>query len=130
MNSANTFYLCIHCLTLFEPLLTKEGLSHAAWASLKKHREVVVLVLSHAAYRSDGDLLDKLIDEHADLWEKVDEYKGFDRPKHHFQAHLRDALWRHGPWRHAARLVDFDEVRLRSPKRDCDEARAREGRVK
>ena len=89
LNASETFLYVMHSVTLVEPLLTQRGLKHPAWLSWLAHRSVVAKALQHSMAPSEVDDLARLITAHADAFDKVVEYAELDRPKHHFQTHLR-----------------------------------------
>ena len=82
---------------LLDPLLTDEMRTHPAWRSWLKLVEFFALLFQHEHSLSDIDLLDDLQLEHSRLFDKVPQYAGMKRPKHHFMAHTPLDLWRYGP---------------------------------
>ena len=80
-------------------MLTEAALKHPCWLSWTAHCAVVSLCLAHVFADADADRLSTLIKEHADAFDDVEEYDDLDRPKHHFQKHLVQALRNFGPFR-------------------------------
>jgi hypothetical protein len=50
--------------------------------------ELWSVVLKHKIDTSDIQLIDDLVLEHAALFDRVPQYSGLKRPKHHFLSHL------------------------------------------
>jgi hypothetical protein len=86
-------------MTLVEPLLTEKGRAHPTWKSWLAHCAVVTKSLQHVYVDSEADELAVLIEAHEKAFGEVKEYKGLDRPKHHFLTHLPRALRNWGPFR-------------------------------
>jgi hypothetical protein len=74
LNAEETMLFVMHSVTLVEPLLTTDGLEHAAWQSWLAHRGVVAKALQHAFSVDDPEALQELIENHCTLFENVDEY--------------------------------------------------------
>jgi len=99
LNASETFLYVMHSVTLVEPLLTERGRQHPAWRSWLAHRAVVAKCLQHSIAESEADGLATLIKAHEAAFDRVIQYDDLERPKHHFQKHLPDALRRHGLFR-------------------------------
>ena len=54
-------------------------------------------MIQHELTQADIRRIDELQYEHSALFDKVSEYKGLKRPKHHFAVHLALDAWRYGP---------------------------------
>ena len=70
---------------------------HPAWLSWAKLVELFLTCIQHELDVSDIEKIDDLQVEHAELFDKVPEYNGLKRPKHHFLSHLAWDIWRYGP---------------------------------
>ena len=70
---------------------------HPAWHSWVKLVELFTLCIQHTLQASDVQLIDRLQYEHSILFDKVSEYEGLKRPKHHFLAHAAQDVLRFGP---------------------------------
>ena len=82
---------------ILEPLLTEEMRRHPAWSSWVKLVELFALVIQHELNVTDIKRIDDLQFEYIELFNKVPEYAGLYRPKHHFLSHLAGDIWRYGP---------------------------------
>ena len=71
-------------------------LAHPAWASWCKMVELFTLCMKHSLRVA---LIDQLQLEHSALFDRVKEYSGLKRPKHHFLSHVAQDVWRFGPLR-------------------------------
>ena len=99
-----------------------------AWLSWTKHRAVVAKSMQHAFTRPDLYELRRLIDGHLESFDCVDEYDDLDRPKHHFQDHLVEALERFGPLRGVWCLPWEGYVQVRAPRTAVARSRPRHSR--
>ena len=99
LNASETHQFVMQSVTLVEPLLTVAGVKHPAWQSWLAHRALVAKCLQHAFAASDPEQVLRLVQQYIDAFDRVKEYIGYDRPKHHFLSHLAKALRRHGPFR-------------------------------
>ena len=70
---------------------------HPAWLSWLKLVELFSLTVQHSLSVSDIERIDDLQIEHSQLFDRVPEYNGLKRPKHHFLTHLSTDIWRYGP---------------------------------
>ena len=68
-----------------------------AWASWLKLVELFALIVQHTIEVEDIERIDDLQLEHSALFDKVPQYAGMKRPKHHFLAHVAHDVWRFGP---------------------------------
>ena len=82
---------------MLEPLLNANQKAHPAWASWLKLVELFTLCVQHELEVSDIQRIDDLQVEHSELFDRVPEYAGLKRPKHHFLAHLATDIWLFGP---------------------------------
>lgn len=89
--------LLLCSIKLLGPLLTPEMREHPAWASWCKLVQLWTLVVQHSLDVSDVARIDALQLEHSALFDKVPQYNGLKRPKHHFLSHLPLDVWRYGP---------------------------------
>ena len=79
------------------PLLTPKMLAHPAWLSWLKLVELFTLSIQHTLTVADIERIDTLHLEHSACFDKVPEYHGLKRPKHHFCSHVAGDVWRYGP---------------------------------
>ena len=84
-------------IAILVPLLSDEMKQHPAWASWCKLVELFALSVQHKLDVSDIERVDDLVLEYNGLFNKVPEYAGLRRPKHHFLSHLALDIWRYGP---------------------------------
>jgi hypothetical protein len=84
----------IHAL---EPILTPAIRKHPAWRCWLKLVEFYAHVILHEMSEELIQKIDKLQFEYNDLFDKVPEYDGLKRPKHHFLSHIAPDAWRFGP---------------------------------
>ena len=80
-------------------MLTDKMREHPAWACWVKFVEVFTLAEQHEITVADIQKLDNLVVEHSELFDKVPEYHGLKRPKHHFLSHLPVDVYNYGPMR-------------------------------
>ena len=93
-------------MKLFEPLLTNKIKKNPVWLSWVKHVEYVDMMLNRSTYKlADVVALDMAVYESVELFNKVPEYKGFFKPKHHFASHASVNILRMGPMRGCAPLI-------------------------
>ena len=59
--------------------------------------ELWSVVVQHQLVAADVKRVDELQVKHSTLFDKVPEYNGLKRPKHHFLTHLAQDVWRFGP---------------------------------
>lgn len=97
-----TFHVCF-CLPrsvqLLTPLLTPQMLAHPAWRCWCLICKVFLLAFQHDISLEDLKLLDDTIVEHSIAFDRVTQYAGLKRPKHHFLTHLATDIWNYGPCR-------------------------------
>jgi hypothetical protein len=93
--SGNCFAL--HSRQLLEPLLSQEMLEHPAWVCWLKLVELFSLVIQHTLTQEQIERIDDLQLEHAELFDRVPEFAGLARPKHHFLTHIAMDAWNYGP---------------------------------
>ena len=72
-------------------------LAHPAWHSWTKLVELYTLVIQHTLTIDEVKRVDDLQLQHSELFDKVWEYNGLKRPKHHFLSHLVLDTLRYGP---------------------------------
>ena len=99
LNATETHQYVMQSVTLVEPLLTEDGRSHPAWKSWLAHRALLAKCLQHAFTQGDVEQVQRLVQEYSDAFDAVPQYRGYERPKHHFLSHLPAALHRFGPFR-------------------------------
>ena len=68
-----------------------------AWASWVKMVEIHNLSIMDELSLEQVNEMDKLVLEHAALFDAVPEYNSLKRPKHHFLQHLAVDIWDYGP---------------------------------
>jgi hypothetical protein len=86
-----------HSFQILNPLLTDAMRRHPAWLCWLKLVELHSVVIQHKLKVSDIERIDDLVLEHSQLFDRVPEYNGLKRPKHHFLTHLAMDIWRYGP---------------------------------
>ena len=96
---SESFLFALHSHTLIDPLLTDSGREHPSWISWQALTAVVQKVLQHSFADREIAELEDLITAHNEAFANVNEYVGLERPKHHFQTHLPEALRMFGPFR-------------------------------
>ena len=100
LKAAEQFAFAAHGKDLIEPMLTARARADPAWTSWLAMRELTLFCMrdayESATMRAE---LTFLIKTHRDAFDKVPEYVGLERPKHHFLDHLGGALARFGPFR-------------------------------
>ena len=97
MTGSQVMHLTMQSVALLEPLLTEEMLTHPAWKCWVKHTEMFSLSLQHSFKADDIERLDDMVLAHAELFNKVPEYAGLKKPKHHFAQHLGPDIFQYGP---------------------------------
>ena len=90
-------HFSLHSRAIFAPLLTDAMKQHPAWLSWLKLVELFNHTVQHTMHVDDIKLIDDMVLEHSALFDKVPEYNGLKRPKHHFLCHLALDIWRFGP---------------------------------
>ena len=80
-----------------EPIMTPEMRASPAWASWCKLVELFSRCIQHKFTMEDIKAVDMCQLEYIRLFNKVPEYKGYQRPKHHFLSHIALDIWRFGP---------------------------------
>jgi hypothetical protein len=117
-------HACLACrlvrsITLFEHLIPDK--THPVWVSWVKHVEYVDLMLNKTEYTlADIVRLDMAVYEATKQFNKVQEYKGFFKPKQHLAAHASVNTLRMGPMRGCASCrASYRHSRLASACAPC-----------
>ena len=97
MTGHQMTHFALHSPAILEPLLTPSMKAHPAWRCWLKLVELYAVVVQHELKTTDIKRIDDLVLEHSQLFEKVTEYAGLKRPKHHFLTHLPHDVWHYGP---------------------------------
>ena len=88
-----------HSIEILTPLLTSEMLAHPAWHCWVKLVELYTVFVLHSLTQSDLKHLDDLQLAYSLAFDRVPEFVGLKRPKHHFLSHIALDAWRFGPGR-------------------------------
>ena len=115
LNASEAMLYAVHSPTLVDPILTDRGRKHPCWISWLAHVAVVQKALQHVFTDAEVDELTTLISAHEDAFDRVAEYVGLERPKHHFQKHLAKALRNYGPFRGFWCMPFESFIQVRSP---------------
>jgi hypothetical protein len=100
--------MCVACassrimddLVAGKPALAQRVRESMHWKSWEELVTLVRFVLRHRFSRSkDPDTVQELYDSWMRSVERVPQWKGYWKPKHHLPDHLKDALIEHGPFR-------------------------------
>lgn len=97
MTGFQMYWFALHSRQLLEPLLSQEMLEHPAWVCWLKLVELFSLVIQHTLTQEQIERIDDLQLEHAELFDRVPEFAGLARPKHHFLTHIAMDAWNYGP---------------------------------
>lgn len=86
-------------IDILAPLLSETWRASPAWKSWVAHVRLLTFCLQHEFELTDVQTCDTLVSTYLGLFRAVPQYKGYEKPKHHFLIHLSKYLKLYGPFR-------------------------------
>lgn len=82
---------------VLDPILTQEMRKHPAWSCWCDLVALFTFLQKREFDVTDIERIDDMQLAYTASFDRVPEFRGLARPKHHFLTHLAASIWRHGP---------------------------------